>query len=231
MGSNAEISEQQLTALVDRFYARVRLDPLIGPVFNGAVGDWPSHLEKLGRFWSSVMLTTGRYKGNPVAEHLKHVDTITPEMFERWLALWRETTADMLSPSVASQLQARADRIAESLQLAIRFRPGAAPLAVPSTKPALKVPVRSYKPYRSSPVFDQDSLPAALRREHRTKAGTWGVIRLLAGELRLHVVDPPDVQDLSRDRPGVVEPEQAHWVEPRGPMRMRIDFHDGPPAV
>src|SRR3546814_18390689 len=70
------------------------------------------------------MLTTGRYKGNPVAEHLKHVDEITPEMFERWLTLWRETTADLLSPEAAMQLQAKAERIAESRQLALKFSPG-----------------------------------------------------------------------------------------------------------
>jgi truncated hemoglobin YjbI/tellurite resistance-related uncharacterized protein len=227
MQPDAELTEDRLTELVERFYGRVRQDPLIGPVFNDAVGDWPHHLDKLAHFWSSVMLSTGRYKGNPVAEHLKHIDQITPEMFERWLALWRETTDEQLPGEAAAQLQVKADRIAESLQLAIRFRPGQAPLGAPVGKN----PARSFKPYRSTPVFDQDSLPGALRREHRTKAGTWGAIHILAGELRLHIVDPPEVRHLTRDRPGVVAPEQTHWVEPLGAMRMRIDFHDAPPAV
>src|SRR3546814_16503661 len=103
MPPDAEITEDRLTELVERCYGRVRDDALIGPVFNRAIGDWPHHLEKLSHFWSSVMLTTGRYKGNPVAEHLKHVDEITPEMFERWLTLWRETTAALLSPEARSE--------------------------------------------------------------------------------------------------------------------------------
>lgn len=221
------ITEQILAALVDRFYQRVRQDSLIGPIFNDAIGDWPHHLEKLAHFWSSVMLSSGAYKGNPVAEHLKHVDRITPQMFARWLELWAETTTELMPPDAAAALQAKAARIAESLQLAIRFRPGQSPLAPPGIKP----PARSYKPYRSTPVFDQDSLPGALRREHRTKAGTWGAIHLLAGEARLHFTDPPSTRHLSRDQPGVVAPEQPHWVEVIGPMRLRVDFHDGPPAI
>src|SRR3546814_16365027 len=110
-------------------------------------------------------------------------------MFERWFTLWREATADLLSPEAALQLQAKADRIAESLQLAIKFRPGQKPLAAPASKP----PARSYKPYRSTPVFDQDSLPGALRRGHRPKAGPWDVIRVPVGELPLPVLPPPEV--------------------------------------
>ncbi|MGE3745047.1 MAG: DUF1971 domain-containing protein [Sphingomonadaceae bacterium] len=236
MPSDAILTDPALAQLVDRFYARVRTDPLIGPVFERAVDDWPSHLENLTRFWSSVMFTTGRYKGSPIAAHLKHVDEIAPEMFVRWLQLWRETTSELLSPALAAQFQAKADKIAESLQLAIQFRPGHTPLTSQSSSTSTAASVRpsrsrSYKPYRSTPVFDQNSLPAALQREHRTKAGTWGAIHLLSGELELHFIDPPGSQRLSPGHPGIVEPEQTHWVEPHGLMRMRIDFHDAPPAI
>ncbi|GGN52418.1 hypothetical protein GCM10011349_25940 [Novosphingobium indicum] len=61
------INEEGLSALVEAFYARVRVDEELGPLFNDAIADWPEHLEKLCAFWSSVMLTTGRYKGQPVA--------------------------------------------------------------------------------------------------------------------------------------------------------------------
>jgi truncated hemoglobin YjbI len=50
---------------------RARLDPVIGPVFNNAVKDWNEHLRKLYDFWSLVMLTSCRYKGNPMAAHVK----------------------------------------------------------------------------------------------------------------------------------------------------------------
>src|SRR5690242_16469933 len=91
-GTMDGISEDALKQLVETFYARVRQDPLIGPVFNDAIHDWPEHLEKLQAFWSSVMLTTGRYKGRPMPAHVKHADRIDRASFARWLALWGEVT-------------------------------------------------------------------------------------------------------------------------------------------
>jgi hemoglobin len=116
------INEEGLRTLVEAFYARVRADEELGPLFNDAIGDWPEHLEKLSAFWSSVMLTTGRYKGQPVPAHMKHRERITPELFDRWLSLWRETTDAMMAPSAAQALQEKAQRIAQSLQLALFFR-------------------------------------------------------------------------------------------------------------
>lgn len=72
MTRSDEITEPAIAALVARFYGKARQDPLIGPLFNRAVADWDEHLAKLSDFWSSVMLTTGRYRGNPIAAHLKH---------------------------------------------------------------------------------------------------------------------------------------------------------------
>ncbi len=135
MGNNAQISEEQLAILIPHFYTRVCADALIGPVFNDAIGDWKHHLEKLVAFWSSVMLTSGRYKGNPVAAHLKHLPTITPAMFDRWLALWTEVTDELLSAEAAIALQDKAARIAESLKLALYFR--LEPTSGASPRPAL----------------------------------------------------------------------------------------------
>ncbi len=118
----SDLDDDALERLVHAFYARVRADAVLGPVFNDAVGDWPEHLDKLSAFWSSVMLTTGRYKGNPMMAHFKHVSRITPGMFERWLGLWREMSDAMLSPEGAAAVQAKAARIAESLQLGLFYR-------------------------------------------------------------------------------------------------------------
>jgi tellurite resistance-related uncharacterized protein len=85
--------------------------------------------------------------------------------------------------------------------------------------------------YRSTPVFDEVTLPAALRADHRTKAGAWGVINVLEGQLRLTFVDPPESQVLSPGRPGLVKPGQTHFVTPLGAMRMRVDFHDSAPDM
>ena len=118
------IPDEDLQRVVDLFYARVREDELIGPVFNGAVHDWPEHLVKLGAFWSSVINRSGRFKGNPMAAHLKHKSAIDSAMFERWLQLWRETASETLPPPGAELVIDRAERIAESLQLGLFFRIG-----------------------------------------------------------------------------------------------------------
>ena len=118
------ITEDSLKRLVDTFYARVRQDDLIGPVFNGAIDDWPEHLDRLQAFWSSVMLTSGRYKGRPLPAHIKHGDAINPASFERWLGLWRETTNALLEAESAAAMQEKAERIAESLMLGIQFHRG-----------------------------------------------------------------------------------------------------------
>lgn len=124
MTGPGEITEEALARLVERFYAMVRRDALLGPVFNSAVEDWPEHLERLQAFWSSVMLTSGRYKGRPLPAHLKHGAAMTPERFRRWLALWEETSADLFPAEAAAALQLKARRIAESLSLGIRFAAG-----------------------------------------------------------------------------------------------------------
>ena len=85
-------------------------------------------------------------------------------------------------------------------------------------------------PYRSTRVFDERTLPEALRREHRTKAGTWGLICVLEGELLLRFLAPPSETLLTPERPGIVLPEQPHLVEPRGVVRVRIDFYDQLPT-
>jgi hemoglobin len=115
------MTEQQLATLVDDFYAKVRADEVLGPVFDGAVDDWPEHLEKLSAFWSSVMLKTGRYKGNPMAAHLKQKSAIEPSMLGRWLQLWRETANETLGAPAAAAVIAKAERIGESLQLGMFF--------------------------------------------------------------------------------------------------------------
>ncbi|EQB14700.1 hypothetical protein L288_00680 [Sphingobium quisquiliarum P25] len=128
MNGVSHIRESDLGPLVDAFYARVRGDAALGPIFNDAIHDWPDHLKKLTAFWSSVMLASGRYKGQPVAAHMKHKARITPELFDRWLLLWKETTDDLMTPKAAAALQAKAAQIAESLQLAMFFRlPSGAP--------------------------------------------------------------------------------------------------------
>ena len=119
----AQITETAIRTLVDSFYAKVRRDPVLGPIFDRAIGDhWPEHLAKLADFWSSVMLTSGRYKGNPMAAHAALPD-IEPAMFERWLKMFAETAADLFEPAPAAAFRMKSERIADSLQLGLFWRP------------------------------------------------------------------------------------------------------------
>ncbi|TWB24973.1 group III truncated hemoglobin [Nitrospirillum bahiense] len=124
------MDEPLIATLVSQFYARVRRDPDLGPVFNHAIHDWDHHLGTLTAFWSALLLSperhTGeRYKGNPMAAHLKHLERLTPALFDRWLALWSEATTDVLPPDAAADALAKAARIATSLQLGLFYRPAA----------------------------------------------------------------------------------------------------------
>lgn len=86
------------------------------------------------------------------------------------------------------------------------------------------------RPYRSTPVFDQDTLPAALRARHNTRAGVWGVIRVIEGQLQLtRLDDPPSACVLDALTPGLILPQQPHFVTPLGAMKMQIDFYDQSP--
>ncbi|WP_380873952.1 hypothetical protein ACFB49_44820 [Sphingomonas sp. DBB INV C78] len=116
------IDEPMLERLIPAFYRRIRQDDVLGPLFDAAVDDWPAHLEKLVAFWSSVMLTSGRYKGSPMQAHMLHRAAITPAMFDRWLAIWAETTDALMPSDAAAALQAKAAKIAESLKLGLFFR-------------------------------------------------------------------------------------------------------------
>jgi hemoglobin len=111
---NPDISEAQISALVDTFYTRARHDPEIGPIFNAVIDDWPRHLAVLKDFWSSVLLATGRYKGNPVMRHFQI--GLDPQHFERWLALFAETARDVFSPDSAAQIVEKSRLIARNLQ-------------------------------------------------------------------------------------------------------------------
>lgn len=84
-------------------------------------------------------------------------------------------------------------------------------------------------PYRSTPVFDEVSLPNALRHEHSLKAGTWGQICMLEGKLKLTYCDPRAEVTLSPGKSGLIQPQQFHFVEPLGAIKMRIDFYDRQP--
>ena len=108
------VTEEAIRRLVDAFYAKVRVDPELGPIFARAIpGDWQPHLNTMYAFWSSVMLTSGRYKGNPVAKHLA-VEGITMELFERWLALFVRAVDENFAGPKSEEAKDRVISIADT---------------------------------------------------------------------------------------------------------------------
>jgi hemoglobin len=119
----ADITEDMIRDLVHAFYAKAREDALLGPIFNRVIGDdWDAHLATICDFWSGVMLQSGRYGGSPMAVHMK-LRELTPQHFERWLALWAETAAEVCPPDAAEIFVARANNIARSLQMGMFYKP------------------------------------------------------------------------------------------------------------
>jgi hemoglobin len=126
------VTEASIATLIDHFYASVRRDAVLSPVFEAAIAEdeWPEHLATMRRFWSSVMLTSGRYSGNPVAVH-RAVHGLERPMFARWLALFEAAVNDLFAPGPAADFITKAHRIATSLQLALFHRLGAPPDGLP----------------------------------------------------------------------------------------------------
>jgi hemoglobin len=117
-GLAAGIDEAMIGELVDQFYAKVRQDDILGPIFDSRIDNWDEHLTKLRAFWSSVVLMTGRYKGQPMPVHAA-ISEITDAHFERWLSLFAETAKAVCPPEAAALFIDRSRRIAQSLSLGI----------------------------------------------------------------------------------------------------------------
>ncbi|RZJ32177.1 MAG: group III truncated hemoglobin [Brevundimonas sp.] len=111
------IDEAMIGRLVEAFYARVRNDALIGPIFADRIKDWGPHLAQMKLFWSSVALSTGVYEGRPMPKHLPL--PIDATHFDRWLALFEETATAVCPASAVAHFMDRARRIAESLELGV----------------------------------------------------------------------------------------------------------------
>lgn len=111
----ANLDEARLATLVERFYDKVRIDPLLGPVFNPRVDDWDAHKVLMTSFWTTVALHTGHYRGNPLGKHQPL--PIGVQHFQRWLALWRETADEVLDAESAALMIGYAERIGYGMRV------------------------------------------------------------------------------------------------------------------
>ena len=113
------ITPAQISDLVDIFYVRVRSDEELGPMFDKRLEDrWEDHLLKMKTFWEAVLLRTGAYKGKPVPTHMKLKEVVSTD-FKSWLELFRKTAAECFAPDAVPLVIETAERIAQSLWLAM----------------------------------------------------------------------------------------------------------------
>ncbi|UNK41635.1 group III truncated hemoglobin [Luteimonas sp. S4-F44] len=104
-------TEEEVILLVHAFYARVRADAQLGPVFEAHVEDWSAHLALLIDFWSAMLRGTRRFRGAPVQRHMR-LDGLDEAMFARWLALFRQTTAALGNAPMQQLANEMAERVA-----------------------------------------------------------------------------------------------------------------------
>ncbi|PKP39744.1 MAG: globin [Bacteroidetes bacterium HGW-Bacteroidetes-13] len=106
--------------LVDSFYEKVRTDELLKNIFNDKIQDrWPQHLEKMYRFWQTILLEDHTYFGSPFAPHAKL--PIAQEHFERWLILFNENIDAQFDGAKAKEAKWRAEKMAEMFQHKIAY--------------------------------------------------------------------------------------------------------------
>jgi hemoglobin len=122
LAEDSGIDEAMVERLVRAFYAKARVDPLLGPVFNAKIQDWEPHLQTITDFWTSIALMSGAYHGQPMS---KHIDLeIDARHFDRWLALWEATARELCPEPAADRFVALARRVGESLELGVAGRRG-----------------------------------------------------------------------------------------------------------
>jgi hemoglobin len=125
-GLKVGITEEIIHDVVHAFYAQIRVDPALGPIFNRVIGQaWDTHLARMCDFWSSVLLMTGRFKGTPMQAHV-NVGGIRNTHFARWLHLFRQTVESKCTPEAAELFMKKAEMIGESLLLGISTARGEA---------------------------------------------------------------------------------------------------------
>ena len=114
------LSIEEIKLLVDLFYEKVRKDSILADIFNEVIQDnWPAHLEKMYRFWQTVLLKEHTYYGSPFAPHAKL--PVNGKHFDRWKQLFFETIDENFVGEKAAEAKFRAEKMAEMFQLKIDY--------------------------------------------------------------------------------------------------------------
>lgn len=111
---------EDIRLLVDSFYSEVRKDPILGDIFNNTIQDhWPEHLDKLYRFWETVLLDNHTYNGSPFVPHVKL--PIDKNHFDRWILLFNKTMDEHFIGEKAVEAKWRAQKMAEMFQYKLEY--------------------------------------------------------------------------------------------------------------
>lgn len=124
-----DIDAPQIDLVVQRFYARVRQHPVLGPVFGAHVQNWPAHEAKIAAFWKGAILRLPGYEGSPMMAH-RRAGNVEPAHFALWLGTFDAVLSETLEPEAAAQWSALAHRIGGGLRQGVEDI-GSAPGAVP----------------------------------------------------------------------------------------------------
>ena len=116
-------SRDEIQTLVHEFYAKVRKDALIGPIFEDvAKVDWDEHLPKLVNFWSDLLLGEDTYRGRPFPPHIPL--NLQAQHFERWLTLFLQTVDENFYGLKADEVKKRALGIARNFMINLQHIQG-----------------------------------------------------------------------------------------------------------
>ncbi len=110
---------EDIQQLVNSFYTLVQKDLLIGAIFATKISDWPTHLEKMYRFWQTVLLEVHTYTGSPFPPHAKM--PLAAEHFNRWLTIWEENIDLQFEGKKAAEAKMRGERMAAMFLSKIEF--------------------------------------------------------------------------------------------------------------
>ncbi|MDF2517640.1 MAG: globin [Sphingobacterium sp.] len=106
---------EDIKILVDQFYTTVRADSLIGPIFQERIQDnWSVHLEKMYRFWQTILLDEHTYFGSPFPPHIPL--PIEAKHFDQWLLLFEATVDRLYKGEKADEAKWRAQKMAQMFQ-------------------------------------------------------------------------------------------------------------------
>ena len=121
MTQNKDITSlEDIKLLVDTFYNKVQKDEFIGPIFNEKIANrWPEHLEKMYRFWQTILLEVHSYTGSPFPPH-KHLP-VDKEHFDRWMEIFTETVDVLFTGAIAEEAKLRAKNMAEMFNYKINY--------------------------------------------------------------------------------------------------------------